>query len=146
MSREKTKKSFTFSRKGQRAKARRPRAYVLYKEYGGWEGAFEKAASFFKKGVAFSEKACYNNQRYRGIAQLVEQRSPKPRVQSSSLCAPAKKSKSKGLDFFICAAGTTSFAWHTQHHLSVSSTSLPPRAAQMNEVEALPQMKWACAQ
>ena len=26
---------------------------------------------------------------YRGIAQLVEQRSPKPRVQSSSLCAPA---------------------------------------------------------
>jgi len=35
--------------------------------------------------------------------------------------------------------GTTSFAWHTQHHLSVSSTSLP-LAAQMNEVEALPQM------
>ncbi len=34
---------------------------------------------------------------------MVEQRSPKPRVQSSSLCAPAKKSKSKGLDFFICA-------------------------------------------
>jgi hypothetical protein len=27
--------------------------------------------------------------KYRGIAQLVEQRSPKPRVQSSSLCAPA---------------------------------------------------------
>ena len=27
--------------------------------------------------------------RFRGIAQLVEQRSPKPRVQSSSLCAPA---------------------------------------------------------
>ena len=26
---------------------------------------------------------------HRGIAQLVEQRSPKPRVQSSSLCAPA---------------------------------------------------------
>lgn len=35
--------------------------------------------------------------------------------------------------------GTTSFAWNTQHHLSVSSTSLP-LAAQMNEVEALPQM------
>ena len=28
---------------------------------------------------------------------------------------------------------------HTQHHLSVRSTSLP-LAAQMNEVEALPQM------
>lgn len=35
--------------------------------------------------------------------------------------------------------GTTSFAWHTQHHLTVRSTSLP-LAAQMNEVEALPQM------
>ena len=30
---------------------------------------------------------------YRGIAQLVEQRSPKPRVQSSSLCAPAKTNR-----------------------------------------------------
>lgn len=35
--------------------------------------------------------------------------------------------------------GTTSFAWHTQHHLTVRSTSLP-QAAQMNEVEDLPQM------
>jgi len=35
--------------------------------------------------------------------------------------------------------GTTSFAWHTQHHLTFRSTSLP-LAAQMNEVEALPQM------
>ena len=36
--------------------------------------------------------------------------------------------------------GTTSFAWHTQHHLSVSSTSLP-LAAQMNDVAPLVQMK-----
>ena len=50
-----------------------------------------------------------------------------------------KRSKSKDLDLFICAEGTTSFAWHTQHHLTVRSTSLP-LAAQMNEVEALPQM------
>ncbi len=28
-----------------------------------------------------------------------------------------------------------------QHHLSVSSTSLPPRAAQMNDVAPLVQMK-----
>ena len=35
---------------------------------------------------------------YRGIAQLVEQRSPKPRAQGSSPCAPAKKSP-KILDF-----------------------------------------------
>ena len=39
----------------------------------------------------------------------------------------------KSSGFFICAAGTTSFAWHTQHHLTVRSTSLPP-AAQMNDV------------
>ena len=36
--------------------------------------------------------------------------------------------------FSFVPLGTTSFAWHTQHHLSVSSTSLPSRAAQMNEV------------
>jgi len=58
---------------------------------------------------------------------------------------PAKNTKASAFVFFICAAGTTSFAWHTQHHLTVRSTSLP-LAAQMNDVEALPQMKWACAQ
>ena len=36
--------------------------------------------------------------------------------------------------FSFVPQGTTSFAWHTQHHLSFSSTSLPPRAAQMNDV------------
>ena len=41
--------------------------------------------------------------------------------------------------FSFVPIGTTSFAWHTQHHLTVRSTSLP-FAAQMNEVEALPQM------
>ena len=35
----------------------------------------------------------YNRFCWRGIAQLVEQRSPKPRVQSSSLCAPAKTNR-----------------------------------------------------
>ena len=46
---------------------------------------------------------------HRGIAQLVEYRSPKPWVAGSNPPAPAKKSKSKDLDIFICAAGTTSF-------------------------------------
>ena len=41
--------------------------------------------------------------------------------------------------FSFVPIGTTSFAWHTQHHLTVRLTSLP-LAAQMNEVEALPQM------
>ena len=35
--------------------------------------------------------------------------------------------------FSFVPIGTTSFAWHTQHHLTVRSTSLP-LAAQMNEV------------
>ena len=35
--------------------------------------------------------------------------------------------------------------WLGFFHLSFRATSLP-LAAQMNEVEALPQMKWACAQ
>ena len=38
---------------------------------------------------------------YRGIAQLVEQRSPKPRVQSSSLCAPAKQTGILGCLFVL---------------------------------------------
>ena len=41
--------------------------------------------------------------------------------------APAKKSKSKDLDFFICAAGTTSFAWHTQHHFERSENIIAAR-------------------
>ena len=60
-----------------------------------------------------------------------------------------QKSKPIGLDFFICVRvrfanswTLTSFAWHTQHHLSFSSISLPLRAAQMNEVEAMPQMMY----
>ena len=36
---------------------------------------------------------------YRGIAQLVEHRSPKPSVVSSNLTAPAKNSRPKGRFF-----------------------------------------------
>ena len=50
-------------------------------------------------------------------------------------CLSAKKSKSKDLDFFICAAGTTSFACNARNIISSKvRTSLPPRAAQMNDV------------
>ena len=35
--------------------------------------------------------------------------------------------------FSFVPTGTTSFAWYTQHHLTVRSTSLP-LAAQMNDV------------
>ena len=57
-----------------------------------------------------------------------------------SLCPSQKNLKANAFRFFsFVPIGTTSFAWHTQHHLTVRSTSLP-FAAQMNEVEALPQM------
>ena len=45
--------------------------------------------TFFQKPLDKAIRKWYNIKRCRGIAQLVEQRSPKPRVQSSSLCAPA---------------------------------------------------------
>ena len=76
---------------------------------------------------------------HRGVVQSVEHQSPKLGVVGSSPSAPAKKSKSKDLDFFICAAGTTSFARKGNIISSEARTSLP-LAAQMNEVEALPQM------
>lgn len=43
--------------------------------------------------------------KYRGIAQLVEQWSPKPRAEGSSPSAPAKEKKSRFCDsffFFVC--------------------------------------------
>ena len=38
------------------------------------------------------------SKQYRGIAQLVEQRSPKPRAEGSSPSAPAKKKDTESLD------------------------------------------------
>ena len=44
----------------------------------------------FEKTLDKNTGMCYNNKvAERGIAQLVEQRSPKPRVTSSILVAPA---------------------------------------------------------
>ena len=48
---------------------------------------------------------------------------------------PAKKRTKQSLrSFFICAAGTTSFAWYTQHHFEKSENIIAARAAQMNDV------------
>ena len=58
---------------------------------------------------------------------------------------PSQKSENFVLGFFICAAGTTSFARKGNIISSEARTSLP-LAAQMNEVEALSQMMWAYAQ
>ena len=73
----------------------------------------------------------------------------KPRIDFEKTCSadlfckgvPRKKPSRKTWIFSFVPQGTTSFAWHTPHHLSVSSTSLPPRAAQMNDVAPLVQMK-----
>ena len=65
-----------------------PRAWG--KAPGGLQNRVSAVYSFNSKGNNF-------NRLYRGIAQLVEQRSPKPRVQSSSLCAPAKEKVRKPL-------------------------------------------------
>ena len=47
--------------------------------------------TFFQKGLAKCKTMCYNSRVHRGIAQLVEYWSPKPRVVGSSPSAPAKK-------------------------------------------------------
>ena len=58
----------------------------------------------------------------------------------SKLLGHLKKSKSKDLDFFICAARHNFICVQcTQHHLSFSSRSLP-LAAQMNEVAIHPNL------
>ena len=46
--------------------------------------------TFFQKGLAKCKTMCYNSRVHRGIAQLVEYWSPKPRVVGSSPSAPAK--------------------------------------------------------
>ena len=59
------------------------------------ETSWGKKSTFFPKALVFFDWMWYNDRvpassrNDRGIAQLVEQRSPKPRVQSSNLCAPA---------------------------------------------------------
>jgi len=54
---------------------------------------------------------------------------------ASFLSTRLKKSIAIAMDFFICVRRTQHHLRAcTQHHLSVSSTSLPPCAAQMNDV------------
>ena len=50
---------------------------------------FEKSSCFFRKNMIHCYRFPETEILHRGVAQLVEQRSPKPRVQSSSLCSPA---------------------------------------------------------
>ena len=87
---------FDFLSKTQKSPAGRERKIVLsYRRFFVFkEKPQTQLAGNLKKHLQNVEKCdiLYEHQTkmYRGIAQLVEQRSPKPRVQSSSLCAPAK--------------------------------------------------------
>ena len=63
----------------------------------GWRGRFAKPLGFVKGRMGSNPifSAILFKILYRGIAQLVEQWSPKPRAQGSSPCAPAKCDKSE---------------------------------------------------
>ena len=52
-------------------------------------------------GMRASDSA--EKMKYRGIAQLVEQRSPKPRAEGSSPSAPAKTQKSEHRNRYLSA-------------------------------------------
>ena len=76
----------------------------------------------------------------RSTSSLVRRRAWVSSLQANILVPLQKNPTQKSWIFSFVPQGTTSFAWHTQHHLTVRSTSLPPRVAQINEVEALPQI------
>ena len=62
----------------------------------------------------FMKNKMYNEQTHRGIVLMVEQRSPKPTVVSSSLTAPAK-SNSLTFSFFNLLSnyfGNTQYCFH----------------------------------
>lgn len=51
----------------------------------------QKMKESFQNLLQFSKRCAKIQRSYRGVVQLVERQSPKLHVQSSSLCAPAKK-------------------------------------------------------
>ena len=54
-------------------------------------------------------------------------------IFSVNTCQKILKASLSGF-FHLCPQDTTSFAWHSQHHLSFSSTSFRRRRTQMNDV------------
>ena len=72
---------------------------------------------------------------FRGVVQSVEHQSPKLGVQSSSLCAPAKKIQVERLGFFhLCPQDTTLFACLHATSFSRRLTSFRRKRTQMNDV------------
>ena len=94
------------------------------------------------KNICYNLKSrCSSAALYWDIAKSVRHRTLTPAFRRFESGCPSQKSENFVLGFFICAAGTTSFAWHTQHHLTVRSTSLP-LAAQMTMLRR--RLKWCC--
>ena len=62
-----------------------------------------------------------------GVAQLVEYRSPKPAVGSSSLSSRAKQIDKKGIDrfpfFCVCSKHIVCIFWMTNNHLITKQKS-----------------------
>ena len=76
-----------------------------------------------------------------GWSSLVARRAHNPKVVwFKSRPRNQKNPTRKSWIFSFVPLGTTSFAWHTQHHFE-RSENIILLVAQMNDVEALPQMK-----
>ena len=107
---DKKEKVSTFSKGGDAAKTAEKRMQ-------------KKINKKFQKGLAIGKRMWYNIECYgktvhRGIAQLVEYRSPKPWVAGSNPPAPAKKFRELcSRNFFIQAAGLA------YHHASACISS-----------------------
>ena len=68
---------------------------------------YKELSLFFKKHLINYLRACIKTKkRFRGIAQLVEHRSPKPSVVSSNLTAPAIKKPTRVVGFFMAVRGS----------------------------------------
>ena len=93
--------------------------------------ALQKASAFFKIALYKPEIIRYNRGAFshRGIAQLVEQRSPKPRAEGSSPSAPAKKTPdfARNQAFFILFGELT---W-------TAVSVIPPRGASNRPMRVL---------
>ena len=104
----------------------------------------ETKAELFFKNLLQSEKECdiisrtRRESRAQGYSSAGRVPVSKTVGRGFESSCPCQKIQVARLGFFhLCRKAQHRLRACTQHHLSVSSTSLPPRAAQMNEVALL---------
>ena len=78
--------------------------------------------------------------KYRGIAQLVEQRSPKPRAEGSSPSAPAKGHRKSGVFSFF----DRKYQLNPRHAERVGHRHRSARSARRSEVRMAQRSKFLC--